>query len=115
MNYFFSHKEKNTVIALALWAGLCQWHKGIAKSIFDAVSGKKKLKFAIDNIAHLSAWTEITHTYYDGLFFHHISLKILAISKDMPVLFASSVKKIVFVKYGTYFCPSTYLNNLKYT
>jgi hypothetical protein len=57
----------------------------------------------------LSAWTEITHTYYDGLFFHHISLKILAISKDMPVLFASSGKKIVFVKYGTYFCPSTYL------
>ncbi|MCR9289902.1 MAG: hypothetical protein NXI23_21210, partial [Bacteroidetes bacterium] len=38
---------------LALWAGLCQWHKGIAKSIFNAVSGKKKLKFAIDNIAHL--------------------------------------------------------------
>jgi O-antigen/teichoic acid export membrane protein len=27
---------------------------------------------------------------------------------DMPVLFASSGKKIVFVKYGTYFCPSTY-------
>jgi hypothetical protein len=59
------------------------------------------------NIAHLGAWTEITHTYYDGLFFHHISLKILAIFKDMPVLFASSGKKIVFVKSGTYFCPST--------
>jgi hypothetical protein len=56
----------------------------------------------------LSAWTEITHTYYDGLFFHHISLKILAISTDMPVLFASSGKKIVFLKYGTYLCPSTY-------
>jgi hypothetical protein len=56
----------------------------------------------------LSAWTEITHIYYDGLFFHHILLKILAISKDMPVLFASSGKKIVFVKYGTYLCPSTY-------
>jgi hypothetical protein len=57
----------------------------------------------------LSAWTEITQKYYDGLFFHHVSLKILAISKDMPLLFASSGKKKVFVKYGTYFCPSTYL------
>ena len=27
----------------------------------------------------------------------------------MPVLFASSCKKIVFLKYGTYLCPSTYL------
>jgi multidrug resistance efflux pump len=27
----------------------------------------------------------------------------------MPVLFASSGKKIVFLKYGTYLCPSTYL------
>jgi hypothetical protein len=60
------------------------------------------------NISLLSAWTEITRTYSDRLFFHHISLKILAISKDMPVLFASSGKKIVFVKYGTYFCSSTY-------
>jgi hypothetical protein len=63
-------------------------------------------------IALLSAWTEITHTYYDGLFFHHISLKILAISTDMPVLFASSGKKIVFLKYGTYLCPSTYLTKI---
>ncbi|MDB4727655.1 hypothetical protein OAF63_02605, partial [Saprospiraceae bacterium] len=46
-------KAKNAVIVLALWAGLCQWHKGIAKSIFNTVSGKKKLKFALDNIALL--------------------------------------------------------------
>jgi hypothetical protein len=32
---------------------LCQWHKGIAKSIFNAVSENKKLKFATDNIALL--------------------------------------------------------------
>jgi hypothetical protein len=51
LNYFFLSQGKKYSHSLALWAGLCQWHKGIAKSIFNKVSEKKKLKFAIDNIA----------------------------------------------------------------
>jgi hypothetical protein len=51
LNYFFLSQGKKHSHSLALWAGLCQWHNGIAKSIFNKVIEKKKLKFAIDNIA----------------------------------------------------------------
>ena len=62
------------------------------------------------DLVKLSAWTQLTYTFYDCFFFHHTSLKILVITKAMPAFFASSVKKITSVKNETYLCPSTYLS-----
>jgi hypothetical protein len=57
LNYFFLSKGKKHSYSLAL------------ASIFNKVSEKNKLKFAIDNIALLSAWTEISSIFDENYLF----------------------------------------------
>jgi 2-desacetyl-2-hydroxyethyl bacteriochlorophyllide A dehydrogenase len=45
-----------------------------------------------------SAWTQLTCTFYDGIFFAHISLKSLAVAPAIATFFASSEQKICSVK-----------------
>ena len=62
---------------------------------------------------YLSKWTQLTYTFYDGIFFDHTSLKILADAKASSAFFALSSRKICSFKKGTYYM-STYLIQNKF-
>ena len=79
-------------------------------SVFCALKKNKlKLLFWVSYLfpTPLSRWTDITYTFYDGLFFYHISLKMLAIATAISVLFASSDRKIASVKNDDYLTLTT--------
>ena len=100
MNYFFLSQGKKHSHSLALWADLCQWHKGIAKSIFNAVSGKNKLKFAADNIALLlMSYFIIVIVSVSKILLQFPALSFNRIVKVVVSLSFESSKTIVF--YGS--------------